>query len=1013
MGERFTHNGVEYEDLGNGKARVVGAAPTATQAPFTAVPLPLSPQQQAEEGRKQQDQIMQDRAAQDRAASEARAAQEWQATHNSDGSPKLPQQQAPSGFRFTQDGNLQAIPGGPADTARNGRALRQGDSDNLRKAVNQFADMARIRSNFVDNYGGNIAGGVENWAQGYVSSVGTPGQRDWWSDMAAMDNVIRNGLFGASLTEGEKAAFNRTTVSPGMDPKEIEKNLGRRQDVMRGALQRYIGGLKAGGWSSGEIDALVGDQAPDLYPRQERQQQQQAPTQPRRDDSMLAGGMGTPPNGGGADGGNNPPPPPPILSSDSPLRAAPSGSTQAAAPLPQAMQDEYAQWMGQNSRNLDPARYADFRASLDEKYGFPVTLDQRSKYKEWANGARDAAAQGAVSFQLNPPTRQLSGFEQFRNDAVNNPAGAFMANLGNAGGFGMVDVLAGDKMDALRDANPVSSTLGEAAGGITGSFATGAGLSAASRAVENPIARALLSSPLAADVAYGGVYGATQGDDPLYGAVAGAGGALVGNAVGRQIGKLAPRVFGRFPADPLNRGERAVLNAANRTGTDRVAEALARSSDLGIPMSLADASTDINSLAGAAIRRSPGAAAMARDTLGARSRGQYDRFVGAVERDLGPVTNVPQRSEDLIAQARMQAGPLYDAAYAAPGASVIDLSDLMARPSMSRALTNARRIAQEEGRAPDALGIILGPDGAATVHQPSWQTLDYVKRGLDDVLEGYRDKTTGRLNLDTEGGAIDGTRRDFLKRVDSMNPDYAAARGAYAGPATEREALRSGQEALGMSPDQLGVNFNRATPAQQAQMRLGAQSHLVENAGKLRYSTNPFESVLGTPAMEQRLARMYGDEGDANIARLLLHRDTERDIAASSNRLIGNSMTAERKVADEAFAPNPLVEGALHAGAAVATHGASIPGTAARMVATGLSDRLTLGLGRRAADLADEIAPLALDTDTQGAIAKLLLMKEGSAARDRVAQALIASSATRGGHIGAGTGSSLAAALMR
>lgn len=79
-----------------------------------------------------------------------------------------------------------------------------------------------------------------------------------------MDNVIRNNLFGASLTEGEKAAYNRTTISPGMDPKEIQKNLGRRQDVMRGALQRYIAGLKAGGWSGQEVDALVGDQAPAL-----------------------------------------------------------------------------------------------------------------------------------------------------------------------------------------------------------------------------------------------------------------------------------------------------------------------------------------------------------------------------------------------------------------------------------------------------------------------------------------------------------------------------------------------------------------------------------------------------------------------------------------------------------------------------------------------------------------------------------------------------------------------------
>src|SRR5690606_3951861 len=311
-------------------------------------------------------------------------------------------------------------------------------------------------------------------------------------------------------------------------------------------------------------------------------------------------------------------------------------------------------------------------------------------------------------------------------------------------------------------------------------------------------------------------------------------------------------------------------------------------------------------------------------------------------------------------QARTAAEPLYEQAYAAPGADAIteSLAPLLERPSMTRALANTRRIALEEGRDPTTLGFDLDDAGEVVLTSvPSWQTLDYVKRGLDDVIEGYRDKTTGRLALDTEGRAVNDTLREFMRIVDAANPDYAAARAAYAGPAAEREALRRGQDALRMSPNQLGVNMVNASEAQRGQMQLGFQSALAEQAGRLRNNSNPF-GLLDTPAMEQRLAAMaYQDE---DIARLLAQRDLEGQLAGSTNRLIGNSMTAERGIADEAFAAQSgvmddaapmLVETAI-SGAPWAT---GLRSVASRLGGQGLRDWRTLGMGRRATELADEI----------------------------------------------------------
>lgn len=596
--------------------------------------------------------------------------------------------------------------------------------------------------------------------------------------------------------------------------------------------------------------------------------------------------------------------------------------------------------------------------------------------------------------------------------------GSFVVGAGNAATFGQLGNLAqltgsskGGTELALDMAkqNTLPYVLGEITGSIAPTMGLARGATAASQLVSNPFARAALANPIIGDTVYGTAYGASSADNAWQGGIQGgalsAGGSLIGGWLGRGAASILAR-----PDRTLNAGERAVLAAVDRTGRDPVLDALAQADTLGVPATLADVSPEVASIAGAAIRRSPTVAGQARDVLVPRGRGQYDRFVGAVERDLGPVQSIPQRSDELIQQARTQAGPSYDAAYAAPGAGAIhpQIEGLLNRPSMRGALARARTIAAEEGRDPTALGFTLDNDGnTVLLRVPSWQTLDYAKRGMDDVLEGFRDGTTGQLRLDEHGRAIDATRRQFLSIVDQANPDYAAARAAYAGPAAEREALRRGQDAVSLSPDQLAVNVGNSTPSQLDQTRLGFQSKLVENAGRLRYSSNPFESVLGTPAMTQRLYALYPDVGD-RIARLLAHSEMERQMAASSNRLIGNSMTAERQAADQAFQGSDWLGPAAEVGANVLLGQVPI-GTAIR---GGLSQRardaVTLGLGHRAATKAEQIAPLALTPHPTHTIAELLALDQ----RRLADEAIIASTRAQAERYGRNVGSSVAAALI-
>lgn len=183
--------------------------------------------------------------------------------------PAAPRE-APSGYRWNAAGGLEAIPGGPADpdrpggprdpntpTTRSTRQLPMGAYTTLEQGATGYRDLNRLNNTFNDNFSG-IGSGIENWAQGYAN-VGTPGQRDWWSDLNAADNILRNALFGASLTAGEQAAWERTTVTPGMRPEEIRTNLARRLELANDLLRRRGRSFRANGYSEDAIREALGE----------------------------------------------------------------------------------------------------------------------------------------------------------------------------------------------------------------------------------------------------------------------------------------------------------------------------------------------------------------------------------------------------------------------------------------------------------------------------------------------------------------------------------------------------------------------------------------------------------------------------------------------------------------------------------------------------------------------------------------------------------------------------------
>lgn len=595
--------------------------------------------------------------------------------------------------------------------------------------------------------------------------------------------------------------------------------------------------------------------------------------------------------------------------------------------------------------------------------------------------------------------------------------------------------------DIVASEHPYQYFGGAGGAAFTGSTLFGKGLGAAAKLLPaGSRAAAAIASPLAADVAYSSYVGAGQHpEDPLkwagIGAVTGGAGSVLGSkvlapalgAVGGAATRRVRGMMGRTVTQPLAPADQTMAAILGKVDPINVRTQLDEAAQLGVPMTLADTHPELASLAGASVRRSPTADLAAQEALLPRSRGQIDRFRGAVQRDLGPTANIPQLSEQLTKEAQAAAAPLYKQAYEAPAVGSPEISSLLDTPFGRSALSRAQGIAANERRDPKALGfgldengdVILNPlntelyaaqaaartelDAAQAAYrearagngdmdiarmrmegardalrqaddalksaptsgvaqesrQFSPQTLDYVKRGMDDVLEEKRNPITNRLVLDEAGRAQNGVRANFLNEVDRLNPAYGEARKVYSGPVQSRDALARGQDAFTESPDLLGIQVANQSPEHLNQMRLGYRDSLMKAADKVRYSSNPFDATLGTPVAEQRLATLYPD-GTGNAPRLLRTRDLESKLARTTNEILGNSKTAQRQLADQAF-EDGMGQKMLEAGMDMAMGQVPIGLVVRRGMFGSLKDRARLGFGKKAVEKADAIAPVLLN----------------------------------------------------
>ena len=465
----------------------------------------------------------------------------------------------------------------------------------------------------------------------------------------------------------------------------------------------------------------------------------------------------------------------------------------------------------------------------------------------------------------------------------------------------------------LADIAGFAGSLGPAVVGTVGRGAVSLG-QAIKRAASSGGIMGAISGAAGAD---GGVMERASG-----GVIGGTLGGLTGGAlpiIGRVAAPVAKAVSKLARGEPLPIAPRMIADALRADGIapKQAAKLIADAQKNGVPLALADMGDNTRELFASVGRKAGPSRTIVRDMAIGRQEGQTDRLAGAVARDLGPVANPRKVSEALIAKAKTDAAPLYKQAYAAPTPITDELQSLLKRMPAS-ALNNAQRVAKLEGRDPNTLGVAFDEAGdIKLVGKPTVETLDFIKRGLDDVVEKYRDKTTGALVLDGEGRVTNNLLRDFTKEVDRLNPVYKEAREAYAGPVKAAAALKKGQSFINKTADDIVAETERMSRFQLDQYRLGvraAMTSAIENKGDY---ADKVSMLVQSPKKRAALAQIFGGKG--NFERFMTTLAQEKQAGLGYKAVAGNSSTAGRLADDATTGDQGLMNVAIDAASAASS----------------------------------------------------------------------------------------------
>jgi len=293
------------------------------------------------------------------------------------------------------------------------------------------------------------------------------------------------------------------------------------------------------------------------------------------------------------------------------------------------------------------------------------------------------------------------------------------------------------------------------------------------------------------------------------------------------------------------------------------------------------------------IAQYPGASQAAAGLAEERMAGQAGRIATDFREAFRVNTDALDLAEDIIKKRDAASRPLYQQAYQEGGVITDDrIMGFMKIPQFKDAYARARRIAALDG--------IELPEKATDIEKVGGfdlMTLDYIKRGLDDVL--FTGKQPGSGIGKTELGKLKERRNEFVEIVDEAGPaSYQQARRAFAGPTEVLDAIEQGKSFTKLDARQLERVYSGLSPAEQEGFRVGVYDSIRTNINKGADGSDTLRRVWGSPEKRDQIRVFLGDDTFQDLTNLLAR---EKVIRTTDVTMMRGSQTQPRTLAQREF----------------------------------------------------------------------------------------------------------------
>jgi hypothetical protein len=470
------------------------------------------------------------------------------------------------------------------------------------------------------------------------------------------------------------------------------------------------------------------------------------------------------------------------------------------------------------------------------------------------------------------------------------------------------------QLAAFNKEHPIASTTLEILGGVPAlPFKVAQAATLPGRVAQSAAIGAGYGALSGAGHAEGGVgdRAVGAGTGAAVGGVAGAALPLVTSGVGKVSGKVADFVGLRDPEKAANRHILRALGRDKLSPDDVQSAIAARQAEAAKPEALFDVGGEnLRGVARTAAGTPGEAKHKAVEFVLDRQAGQSGRVSDDVAKLINPNADFYGAVDDLIAKRSKEARPLYEKAYQIGDVWSDDLGKILNTPAGKSALNNAKTIAANEG-------VDLPEPVAGKVPMQVW---DYIKRGMDDVVQGARNPVTGKIETDT-GRAVNSVRTQLLDELDNLNPAYKAARASYAGNSASLDAVQAGRSIFKEDAELTAKTIAKLSPGDKEFFRAGAVRAIKDIADGTPDGTNIVRRFFGKPAFRDRLAAAFENKSDFMKFESLMNREIKmfENAARVSPRTGSQTQLRGEEAADMAI--DPTIFGSLLRGDLVGAGG--------------------------------------------------------------------------------------------